>query len=97
MASIPEHLLGKLDKLAVRLRSLLAVLDAFRRSAGQSGENLKTNALYCRTLRSSGKLSCELTSRLDTLHEIVSEEEFSSLLARLGCSWDDTKSRASLK
>lgn len=94
---IPDGLERKLGNVVVRLRSLLLMLSALRKTADKEGGlNLKDNQFYCKTLRSSGKLSCELTHRLDTIRDMVPDEEFTGLLARLGCAWDDEKSRASL-
>ena len=92
---IPDVLYRKLDDTAGKLRALLSVLSAFRRSAEH--DSLKSNAVYSKALRTSGKLSCDLSSRLDTLRDILTEEEFVGLLSKLGCTWDEKAARAIVK
>lgn len=91
---VTERLETRLANVTSQLRSLLKMLEALRRTQTEPGSQLKDNQFYCKTLRSSGKLSCELTHRLDTIRDLVSEDEFDSLVRKLGCTWDSSKSRA---
>lgn len=96
MGSIPDRLATHLEGIVAQLKSLLSMLNVIRNVSSKTGGDPKDNELYSKTLRSSGKLSCELSHRLDTIREFISEEEFDSLLTHLGCAWDSEKSRASI-
>lgn len=96
MGTIPDRLATHLDGIVAQLKNLLSLLNVIRTVSSKAGGDPKDNELYSKTLRSSGKLSCELSHRLDTIKEFISQEEFDSLLTRLGCSWDSEKSRASI-
>ena len=96
MGGTPDKLVTHLEGIVAQLKNLLSLLNVIRTVSNKAGGDPKDNELYSKTLRSSGKLSCELSHRLDTIKEFISEEEFKSLLTRLGCAWDSEKSRASI-
>lgn len=94
--TISSRLTDRLVDIVKQLKSLLTLLEVIRNASGTLEEDLKKNALYNKTLKSSGKLSCELSHRLDTIHDFIDEEQFKALLNDLGCSWDSEKGRASI-
>lgn len=94
--TISSRLHNRLVDIVKQLKSLLTLLDVIRNASSTLEEDLKKNALYNKTLKSSGKLSCELSHRLDTIHDFVTEEEFSAIIKEIGCEWDKEKMRASV-
>jgi hypothetical protein len=96
MGTIPDRLATHLEGIVAQLKNLLSLLNVIRNVYKKTGGDPKDKELYSKTLRSSGKLSCELSNRLDTIKEFISKEEFDSLLKHLGCSWDSEKCRASI-
>ena len=96
MTTISNRLKSRLVDIVKQLKSLLTLLEVIRNASSTLEEDLKKNALYNKTLKGSGKLSCELSHRLDTIHEFITEEEFTNLIRELGCEWDSEKSKASI-
>ena len=95
-SAISSRLHERLVDIVKTLKSLLTLLDVIRNTSGTLDEDLKKNSLYNKTLKSSGKLSCELSNRLDTIHDFVTEEEFYAIIKEIGCNWDSEKSKASV-
>ena len=95
--TISSRLNDRLVDIVKSLKSLLTLLEVIRNTSSTLEEDLKKNSLYNKTLKSSGKLSCELSNRLDTVRDFISPENFDSLLSELGCEWDPDKLKASVK